>query len=359
MKPWGKTELRQQNTELSELLLPIKIYKKRIPSEYRETGVHVLWGHCFQEEFHGTKKQIFSSGIEDRARLLPFHLDCGTAASGIRDLCRVHHVPVGDHHPVGIPQDHGRQDCKLSGNGRAGRGGDSTLAVNVVIGTHFLANMDFGLGFILNELMLVLVGTAVGVFVNLFQNTSRIQKLIRQEIAVADRHMQEILRQIVKELTVPESSENVWKQLEELETHLQQCLAQAHEYRENHFAAHPEYYVGYFEMRIRQCVILRSLQNEIRRIRQFPEQARMVAEFIAYVGEHVLERNEPAAQMNRLDLLFRQMKETPLPASREEFENRAILYHILMDLEEFLKMKKKFVDSLTEDQMERYWQSNG
>lgn len=151
--------------------LPIKIYKKRIPSEYRETGIHVLWGHCFQEEFHGTKKQIFSSGIEDRARLLPFHLDCGTAASGIRDFCRVHHVPVGDHHPV------------------------------------------------------------------------------------------------VKELTVPESSENVWKQLEELET--------------------------------------------------------------------------------------------PLPASREEFENRAILYHILMDLEEFLKMKKKFVDSLTEDQMERYWQSNG
>lgn len=238
-------------------------------------------------------------------------------------------------------------------------GWDSTLAVNVVIGTHFLANMDFGLGFILNELMLVLVGTAVGVFVNLFQNTSRIQKLIRQEIAVADRNMQEILRQIVKELTVPESSENVWKQLEELETHLQQCLAQAHEYRENHFAAHPEYYVGYFEMRIRQCVILRSLQNEIRRIRQFPEQARMVAEFIAYVGEHVLERNEPAAQMNRLERLFLQMKETPLPASREEFENRAILYHILMDLEEFLKMKKKFVDSLTEDQMERYWQSNG
>lgn len=132
---------------------------------------------------------------------------------------------------------------------------------------HFFTNMDFGLGFILNELMLVLVGTAVGVFVNLFQNTSRIQKLIRQEIAVADRNMQEILRQIVKELTVPESSENVWKQLEELET--------------------------------------------------------------------------------------------PLPASREEFENRAILYHILMDLEEFLKMKKKFVDSLTEDQMERYWQSNG
>lgn len=41
-------------------------------------------------------------------------------------------------------------------------GWDSTLAVNVVIGTHFLANMDFGLGFILNELMLVLVGTAVG-----------------------------------------------------------------------------------------------------------------------------------------------------------------------------------------------------
>lgn len=39
------------------------------------------------------------------------------------------------------------------------------------------------------------------------------------------------------------------------------------------------------------------------------------------------------------------MKKEPLPVTREEFESRALLYHILMDLEEFLIEKKRFVTS--------------
>jgi len=37
------------------------------------------------------------------------------------------------------------------------------------------------------------------------------------------------------------------------------------------------------------------------------------------------------------------MKEEPLPVSRTEFESRAVLYHILMDLEDFLQEKKRFI----------------
>ena len=50
------------------------------------------------------------------------------------------------------------------------------------------------------------------------------------------------------------------------------------------------------------------------------------------------------------------MEKEELPESREEFESRALLYHILMDLEEFLKYKRAFVEGLGERQRKEYWE---
>ena len=44
-----------------------------------------------------------------------------------------------------------------------------------------------------------------------------------------------------------------------------------------------------------------------------------------------------------------------VPKTREEFEGRALLYHILMDLEEFLVYKKRFVNGLDEKKLRIYW----
>ena len=49
------------------------------------------------------------------------------------------------------------------------------------------------------------------------------------------------------------------------------------------------------------------------------------------------------------------MKKEGLPVNREEFESRAVLYHILMDLEEFLVFKQRFVKGLNERQKREYW----
>ena len=46
-----------------------------------------------------------------------------------------------------------------------------------------------------------------------------------------------------------------------------------------------------------------------------------------------------------------------LPVTREEFEGRAVLYHIMMDLEEFLLYKKRFIESLSEKQKRIYWET--
>lgn len=47
-------------------------------------------------------------------------------------------------------------------------GWDSTISLNAVIGTHFLASQDFSVSFILNELSLVLIGIIFAILLNLF-----------------------------------------------------------------------------------------------------------------------------------------------------------------------------------------------
>ena len=47
-----------------------------------------------------------------------------------------------------------------------------------------------------------------------------------------------------------------------------------------------------------------------------------------------------------------------LPATREEFEARAILFQVLLELEEFLRMKREFVAELTAEETRKFWQCN-
>lgn len=108
-------------------------------------------------------------------------------------------------------------------------------------------------------------------------------------------------------------------------------------------------------MRQGQCHILRSLHYELKKIRYIPRQAAIIAEYILYLKEYVVEVNEPSEQINRLYGLLESMKKEELPKTREEFENRALLYHILMDIEEFLQYKAEFIKSLDEEQLRRYW----
>jgi len=49
------------------------------------------------------------------------------------------------------------------------------------------------------------------------------------------------------------------------------------------------------------------------------------------------------------------MRQEPLPETRKEFESRAILFHILMDLSAFVQCKQRFIDDLSTQQKEAYW----
>lgn len=73
----------------------------------------------------------------------------------------------------------------------------------------------------------------------------------------------------------------------------------------------------------------------------------------------MVEINAPDNQIDRLNEFFADMRRQELPKTREEFESRAILYHVLMALQGFLRCKAKLVVGFDEVPRNHYWGRNG
>lgn len=226
-----------------------------------------------------------------------------------------------------------------------GFGWRAALSVNAVICTHFLATDNFSPEFILNEFYLVLLGVSIAVLLNLYNNNAHQKKRVLTGVAAVETGLTSTLGKLAEYLMSDDESGGVWEDIKTLEADIEGYLDLAHEYQDNTFSAQPGYYIDYFEMRGKQCGVLHSLHYEMERMRGTPKQAEIVADYIMYLKNYVTEMNDPAAQLEQLDRLLGAMKEEELPKTRKEFEDRALLYHILMDLEEFLKYKRRFVIS--------------
>lgn len=234
----------------------------------------------------------------------------------------------------------------------------ATISVNAVVAVHLLTSQDFSAAAIRNEFLLVLIGVVLAVILNLFNANVSHRRQIISNMRDTESRLQTFLRELASDLSGKEVQEDVWKDICALESQLQGYIKSASEYQDNTFQSHPEYYISYFEMRYDQCRVLHNLHDELVRIRSMPKQAAVVAEYILYLSEYVIEINHPTQQIARLNELFADMQSEDLPKTRDEFENRAMLYHILMDIQDFLTYKANFVSQLDQAQLTRYWNKN-
>ncbi len=236
----------------------------------------------------------------------------------------------------------------------------ATLSVNAIITAHYMTRQDFAPAFLFNEFMLVFIGVVIAIVLNLFHLNKSQKKDLMEGIRYVETAMQAELREVagylMGEQMKEQRSRSVWVDITLLEGKLRELMEEAREYQDNTFESHHDYYLDYFEMRLDQCRMLDSLHYEMRKMRSMPKQARVIADYIRYLADYVVEKNVPEKQMVRLNEIFAEMEKEELPESREEFESRALLYHILMDLEEFLKYKRAFVEGLGERQRKEYWE---
>ncbi len=227
----------------------------------------------------------------------------------------------------------------------------ATISVNAVVGTHFLTTLDFSPAFFFNELMLVIIGIAFAIVLNIYNANNNSEKRLKHNMQFVDMRLQSILIEMAQYLNKKVSGARLEEDLSELEDQLKHFIEQSCEHAKNTFRAEGDYYELYFEMRLMQCSVLNGFQSKFKKMREIPEHVHIVADYMLDMKDYVIELNDPTIQIEELEQLSNKIFKGSLPETKKEYESNLRLYYILMDLEDFLMHKKRFVESVRSSQI--------
>lgn len=218
------------------------------------------------------------------------------------------------------------------------------ISINAVLMTHLLVEKSVSYNWIINEAGLFLIGSIIGIILNLYMPSSK-------EIVVEfQRKVEKKSRRILENISRKIDGEKVHEEnINQLFKILKTAKKKAYENMNNTFVGDTQYYIDYIEMRKNQTKILKKIYENISLLTGIPTQGKIISKFILKISETYHEHNNGKKLLKELGELKVAMKNEPLPVNREEFENRAILFMVLSDLERFLELKVEFSKEMTFD----------
>ena len=226
------------------------------------------------------------------------------------------------------------------------------IAPASVLVTHLLAEGQITGHIIANEMMLMLVGIGVALIVNLYMPSLE-EGLIIQKRTI-ETQMYEIFIKMSQALRAKEERLDTKIELDVLESSLNEAMKRATQYRNNSFVGKKSLYEKYFEMRYLQYQVMLYMDKHIKQFYMVAKEAFEIAKLTDEVAKSVQGKilvEELLVEVEKLRIYF---KESGLPVTRDEFENRAMLYQFLSDIEQYLAIKKQFKDNLNEKERKEY-----
>lgn len=236
----------------------------------------------------------------------------------------------------------------------------AVLASNAVLATHFLSEGHMRLPMIGNAFWILTIGAAVGVALNvLIPHQRRPLMHYRDQVEEA---LRDILQVMAGRILSPAVGEQAFKEnamvraaFDALESSIANYHLAAVTEGENRFAGPSTYPAEYFQMRSRQVVFLQRIWHNLERIRSGYGMHDKLAGFFRATAGTFSERNNAVGLLalhSNLEDLYRQ---APLPATRQEFEDRALMFAVLMDIKSFLTIKRDFIAGVNVGDLARYW----
>lgn len=225
------------------------------------------------------------------------------------------------------------------------------LSMSTVLVLHFWTARAMPPASVVNELALMAIGIAAGIVTNLYMPRQTAQ--IRADQSHIDETIRQILRRLADAIAggpAPDGS-----QFEELGSRLETARRRARAYMENSFNSDTRYFLEYIDLRRRQRDILAAIASNTQRLGAETPQAEAVAAYTRHIADSLHEYNNARTLLDELETVRRAFRESELPATREEFETRAVLVEIVYLIRRLLQCKKEFAESLTPGQIRRFW----
>ncbi len=235
------------------------------------------------------------------------------------------------------------------------------LAMSTVLMLHVWNAKTIRLALVLNEAALMAIGILMGVVMNAYM--PRRTRVIREDQRITEERIRIILRNMGRYLREEDTMNTFPSQIQTdirgLSAHLDEARCRAVSLADNTFHPDMRYFLQYVEMRRQQCQVLSRLAGSLTRLdpepSPFPWQATEIGVFMMEVADSLHEYNNAVDLLDHLEDYRRRFKRSELPATRREFEIRAVLYEAADGLQHLLELKRDFVRSLTSSQIEMFW----
>ncbi|MCI2062313.1 MAG: aromatic acid exporter family protein [Eubacteriaceae bacterium] len=234
-------------------------------------------------------------------------------------------------------------------------GWNPTLSINVVVLVHiFIQQVPFSGELVFNEIIRVTVGMLIALAINWKLPT--MEKQMRQDIVYIENDIRDILHTFAEILRANEKvSPETAARLTELRQHLISGKENAYKFENNNLLPHAKYYANYISMRQTEGLIIYNIYKHIQKIEKFDESTDKLADYIDAIGhgiamEHEMDeiKEQSAAAGEALDNIH-------LPATNDELYEIALKFFIMGSLEEMIEAKERFIETLTHEEITRYW----
>lgn len=221
-----------------------------------------------------------------------------------------------------------------------------------VLVTHLLGEGYISGGLLANEVLLMMVGATMALIVNIYMPSVE-EELLMEKINL-ERSMQQIFIKMEEALQLAGKKLEVEEEFNKLEEALRKGRMKATQYRNNTFLSEKSLYEKYFEMRYSQYQIMLYMKRHFEYFYKLAPQANEIAQLTHEVALSTRGKCSVEEVMTRLERLREYFKRSQLPISRDEFENRAMLYQFLTDMEQYLFVKQLFKSALSEKEKQEY-----
>lgn len=216
----------------------------------------------------------------------------------------------------------------------------ASMAVNSVLISHFLTFSHISLYSLINEILLFVIGVGIGIVANmhLHRNIDYMNALKLE----ADEQIKYILLRMSKRIIneIDEYDGNCFDKLNDL---IVQAKAVSIENENNVVFNKNNFDKEYIRMREHQSQVLYDMYKTIKTMDTTPLTAKIISDFLRKISIEYHENNDCRDLIEEFNTIDLDMKSVPLPRNRKEFEDRARLFSLLRLIEEFLEIKKEFL----------------
>lgn len=218
------------------------------------------------------------------------------------------------------------------------------IAPCTVLVTHLFLEKSTSLILLGNELALFLIGAGIALLANLYMPSQD------KQIQVFHEEVEQGLKAILlrfQTFLLTGDGRNEAQLITQLDHTLQKALDVVYLDRHNQVFHQTNYQVHYFEMRLAQNKILRTMAHNINTFSLESHEAVILASLFERTALQLSRQNPGHELLDDIELFHQTFRERPLPQTREEFEARATLFQLLHDIEAFIQLKVDFYEQYT------------